>query len=53
MGSINLPIIKYSVDWWNTLASASQHQINWCQSIHASMMTPLMLMLLFYYYTVR
>jgi heme exporter protein C len=41
VGLINLPIIKFSVEWWNTLHQpASLTKL----SIHASMMMPLILM---------
>lgn len=43
IGCLNLPIIKYSVDWWNTLhqlGSIDQIKI----SIHFSILIPLLLM---------
>lgn len=44
VGGINLPIIKYSVEWWNTLHQpASVFRIEG-SAIDSSMMTPLMLM---------
>mgnify|MGYP000078342108 FL=1 len=44
VGVINIPIIKFSVDWWNTLHQpASVIKISG-PSIHPSMMTPLILM---------
>jgi|TARA_B100001094_G_scaffold309001_1_gene342236 heme exporter protein C len=46
LGSINLPIIKYSVDWWNTLHQPASIKFTDTSSIHPSMMTPLLLMLL-------
>jgi heme exporter protein C len=47
IGSINLPIIKYSVEWWSTLHQpASIKLIAGSNAIHPSMMVPLMLMLL-------
>ena len=46
IGLINIPIIKYSVDWWNTLHQPSSIKIDGTSSIHASMLLPLMLMLL-------
>ena len=47
IGSINLPIIKYSVEWWSTLHQpASINLIAGSNAIHPSMMAPLMLMLL-------
>lgn len=43
VGSINLPIIKFSVDWWNTLHQpASVFRFDG-PTIHASMLTPLLL----------
>ena len=46
IGSINLVIIKYSVDWWPTLHQPASLKIGNSSSIHPSMMLPLMLMLL-------
>jgi heme exporter protein C len=46
VGSVNLPIIKYSVDWWNTLHQPASIKITGSSSIHSSMMVPLLLMLL-------
>ncbi len=45
-GLINIPIIKYSVDWWNTLHQPASIKIDGASSIHSSMLMPLMLMLL-------
>jgi len=46
IGAINIPIIKYSVDWWNTLHQPSSIKIDGSSTIHSSMILPLMLMLL-------
>ena len=46
IGLINIPVIRYSVDWWNTLHQPSSIKIDGTSSIHPSMMLPLMLMLL-------
>ena len=47
IGLINIPIIKYSVEWWNTLHQPkSINLLEGTSSIHASMLLPLMLMLL-------
>ena len=46
VGSLNIPIIKYSVDWWNTLHQPASIKIDGTSSIHSSMILPLMLMLL-------
>ena len=45
-GLINIPIIKYSVDWWNTLHQPASIKIAGTSTIHSSMMLPLILMLL-------
>jgi len=46
VGSINLPIIKYSVEWWTTLHQPASIKITGSNSIHSEMMLPLMVMLL-------
>ena len=46
IGAINIPIIKYSVEWWNTLHQPSSIKIDGSSTIHSSMILPLMLMLL-------
>jgi|TARA_B110000285_G_scaffold161397_1_gene180257 heme exporter protein C len=46
IGSINLPIIKYSVEWWSTLHQPASIKIAGSSSIHAKMLMPLMVMLL-------
>jgi heme exporter protein C len=46
IGSINLPIIKYSVEWWATLHQPASIKITGSNSIHSEMMLPLMVMLL-------
>src|SRR6056300_1268570 len=43
-GIINIPIIKYSVDWWNTLHQPASINIMSNSSIHSSMLLPLMIM---------
>lgn len=54
VGVINIPIIHYSVDWWNTLhqpASVSKFD---APSVHISMLIPLLMMAMaftFYYLT--
>jgi heme exporter protein C len=42
-GSINLPIVKFSVDWWNTLHQPSIFSMQGI-SVSNSMLTPLILM---------
>ena len=44
LGIINVPIIKYSVDWWNTLHQPSSINILSKSSIHFSMLYPLLIM---------
>ena len=44
LGIVNVPIIKYSVDWWNTLHQPASINILSKSSIHASMLFPLMIM---------
>ena len=46
IGLINIPVIRYSVDWWNTLHQPSSINLEGTSSIHPSMLLPLMLMLL-------
>jgi heme exporter protein C len=46
IGSINLPIIKYSVDWWATLHQPASIKIVGSSSIHPAMLLPLLVMLL-------
>ena len=48
IGFINIPIIKFSVDWWNTLHQPATISKLSAPSIHISMLTPLMLMTLAY-----
>ena len=43
VGLINIPIIKYSVDWWNTLHQPASIQFFKSSSIHSSMLVPLIL----------
>ena len=44
LGIINVPIIKYSVDWWNTLHQPASINILSKSSIHSSMRYPLLIM---------
>ena len=46
IGSVNLPIIKYSVEWWATLHQPASIKITGSSSIHSAMIVPLMVMLL-------
>jgi heme exporter protein C len=44
LGIINVPIIKYSVDWWSTLHQSASISFLSKSSIHSSMLFPLMIM---------
>ena len=44
VGIINVPIIKYSVEWWNTLHQPASINILSKSSIHSSMLFPLIIM---------
>ena len=46
LGVINIPIIKYSVEWWSTLHQPASIKFLGTSSIHPSMLVPLFLMLL-------
>jgi len=43
---INIPIIKYSVEWWSTLHQPASIKISGTSTIHSSMLMPLLLMFL-------
>ena len=43
-GIINVPIIKYSVNWWNTLHQPASVNIMSESTIHSSMLLPLIIM---------
>lgn len=44
IGSLNLPVIKYSVDWWNTLHQTSSITLTSAPTIHYTMIVPLIIM---------
>ncbi len=46
IGLFNLPIIKYSVNWWNTLHQPSSITLSSAPTIHYSMLIPLTIMFL-------
>ena len=55
IGAFNLPIIKFSVDWWNTLHQPASVLKLGGPSIHIEMMVPLILMalgFLFFYFLI-
>jgi heme exporter protein C len=41
IGVVNLPIIKFSVDWWNTLHQPASIGLTGSPSMHISMLWPL------------
>ena len=45
VGLVNVPIVKFSVDWWNTLHQPASLVRSGGVSIDAAMLTPLLLML--------
>ena len=45
IGLINLPIIKYSVNWWSTLHQPSSITLTSAPTIHHTMLVPLIIML--------
>ena len=48
VGLVNVPIIKFSVDWWNTLHQPASVVRVEGPAIHPSMLTPLLLMAIGY-----
>ena len=46
VGAVNLPIIKYSVNWWNTLHQGSTFTLTEAPKMSADMWMPLLLMML-------
>jgi len=46
IGLFNLPVIKYSVDWWNTLHQPSSITLTSAPTIHYTMLIPLIIMFL-------
>ena len=44
IGLFNLPVIRYSVDWWNTLHQSSSITFTSAPSIHFTMLVPLIIM---------
>ncbi len=55
VGVVNVPIIKFSVDWWNTLHQPASLTRLDAPAIHSSMLVPLLLMAVgftFYFVTV-
>ena len=46
IGLFNLPVIKYSVDWWSTLHQPSSISLTSAPTIHYTMLIPLIIMFL-------
>ena len=46
LGLFNLPVIKYSVEWWSTLHQPSSITLTSAPSIHYTMLIPLIIMFL-------
>ena len=46
IGLFNLPVVKYSVDWWNTLHQPSSITLTSAPTIHYTMLVPLIIMFL-------
>jgi heme exporter protein C len=44
VGAINIPIIKFSVDWWNTLHQGASVLRLGGSTIHVSILVPLLIM---------
>ena len=49
VGVVNLPIIKYSVDWWNTLHQGATFTVTEAPKMAASMWLPLLIMIVGFY----
>lgn len=49
VGVVNLPIIKYSVEWWNTLHQPSSFSLTEKPAMPAEMWMPLLVMVIAYY----
>lgn len=52
VGAVNLPIIKYSVEWWNTLHQGATFTVTNAPKMSASMWVPLLIMMLGMYFMV-
>jgi heme exporter protein C len=46
VGSVNVPIVKYSVEWWSSLHQGASIMKFGKPSIDASMLTPMFVMLI-------
>lgn len=52
VGAVNLPIIKYSVEWWNTLHQGATFTVTSTPKMPPSMWVPLLLMIIGGYFLV-
>ncbi len=50
VGSINVPIIKMSVEWWNTLHQPATLKLTEKPSMHPDMLIPLLIMIAGFYF---
>ncbi len=50
VGVVNIPIIKYSVDWWNTLHQPATFTVTEKPAMPAEMWIPLLIMVLGFYF---
>ena len=50
VGLVNLPIIKYSVDWWNTLHQSASFTVSDKPAMPPEMYLPLIVMVFGYYF---
>lgn len=49
VGLVNIPIIKYSVDWWNTLHQPASLKLTEKPTMHPDMLIPLLIMIVGFY----
>jgi len=49
VGLVNIPIIKYSVEWWNTLHQPASLSLTQRPSMPAEMLVPLLIMVVGFY----
>ena len=49
VGLVNIPIIKYSVDWWNTLHQPATFKLTERPAMPAEMWVPLLVMVIGFY----
>ena len=49
VGTVNIPVIKYSVEWWNTLHQPASFTLTEKPAMPAEMWLPLLVMVLGFY----